>query len=75
MHDINSTSWGNALATDRGNSLSRTVPVGYLLCSIARIYDLCVGSLDQRKVREAGLCCGQDGYQAQVLEIQYNTQT
>ena len=34
---------------------------GCLLCSMARINDLCDWSLDKRKVHGLVPCCGQDG--------------
>ncbi len=42
--------------------------VGYLLCSMAKIYDIWDGSLDKRKVTGLVPCYGQDGYRAQVLQ-------
>ncbi len=65
---INSTSRVNALAPNRYNSLpckvrtsklsSSNKRVGCLLCSMARIYNLWEGTLDQRKVRGLVPCCG-----------------
>ena len=62
--------------TNRHNSLPCTVRtsrqrscikrVGCLLCSMAKTYDLCDGSLDKRKMRSLFPCCGKDGYRAQV---------
>ncbi len=38
-----------------------------ILCfCMAKINDLCDGSMDQRKVRGLVPCCDQDGYRAQV---------
>ena len=40
---------------------------GLVVCwSMARINDICDGSMDQRKVRGQVPCCGQDSYRAQV---------
>ncbi len=39
--------------------------VGFLLCRMAKIYDLLDGSLEKRKVRGLIPCFGQDGYQVQ----------
>ena len=40
-------------------------------CSMAKINDLWDGSMDKRKVRGLVLCCGQDGYRAQVPQHPY----
>ncbi len=40
--------------------------VAWLLCSIARIYNLWNGSMDKREVRGLIPCCGHYGYRAQV---------
>ncbi len=47
--------------------------VDCLLCSMARIHELLDGSLDKRKLRGLVLCCGQDGYGAQVPQHPINT--
>ncbi len=42
-------------------------------CSLDKFDDLWDGSMDQLKVRGVFPCCGQDGYQAQVLQHPIDT--
>ena len=47
---------------DKGRAIKGLV----VCCSMARINDLWVVSMDKRKVRGLVPCCGQDGYRAQI---------
>ncbi len=38
-------------------------------CSMAKINDIWVGSVDKRRVRGLVPCCGQDGYRAKVKQL------
>ncbi len=68
MCDINSrigaTHYHAKLGLNSQRSCSQRVC--FLLCNMARIYDLWDGSLDKPKVHGLVLCCGQDGYPPKV---------
>ncbi len=88
MRDINSTSMGECLGPKTGATqyhaqlglqkkvmLSKGWLSAIVCCSMAKINDLCDGSMDKRKVRSLVPCCGQDGNRAQVLQhsiVSYN---